>query len=130
MGKVTNWKNKVLEGVTMSGMTKAVITTVAIPLHLGQTFCLSAIVNGSGIKAVDKVIALAKTEPDKEKALAEIAKTVKGSGFDSAESMVNLFYQFKEEQRSVIGEIAKDPEGLKALQASLKALASAYVYTN
>ena len=130
MGKVTDWKNQVIEKVELKGgMTKAVIKTVAIPLHLGQTFCLNAIL-AKNPKQIAVVVGMANSGKDKADALAELEKTVKGTGFESAGSMVNLFYQMKEDQRSIISELSTDAEGLKALQATFSALAGSYEYTN
>jgi hypothetical protein len=129
MGKVTEWKNQVIGKVELKGMLKAVIVSLATSLKLGQTLCLNAVL-AKNSKQIPALVAMIEAGKAKDDAIAELAKTVKGTGFESASSMANLFYQLKEDQRSIISELSTDAEGLKALQATFSALSGSYEYTN
>ena len=113
------------------GLIKAVLLTELTGQKIGQYNVLQHNTKTADLaKGLIKVIDLAVNGTEKDEALKAVQAEIKGSGFASAESVINYTYQLKEGSLINLQSVFAEKNGIELVQKSVADLLNNYVYTS
>ena len=117
-----------LSGVT--GIFKGVFSSIIADLKIGQLVLLDRVLQDkTAIKDLQKVLTAIDEGKDQEQITADLQDKIKGTGFKSANSLINFSLQLKEDQAMNLHGSLQEEGSLKDLHKAIAYLLDNYEYT-
>jgi len=125
-------KLKVVKGALseVKGIFKGVFSSIIADLKIGQLVLLDRVLQDkTAIKDLQKVFTAIDEGKTHEQITADLQDKIKGTGFKSANSLINFGLQLKEDQAMNLQGSLEEEGSLKDLHKAIAYLLDHYEYT-